>query len=279
LGQERRITSYTLDATPVTITVSPPWDVVPDSTSVITVARTAWQAYVVDNIVDETKEIGCKNANVNGITYWGQIGIVSMSSDSAIAGNQMKSTGGITASGSSQYNAHEYYVVKDTNGKTVVDKDGHPLMEENKSTLFYNGWSAFSMDVHNNVIDGHQVIHNGGGGIRMWYAAMPPKDYPFPSTVQVHNVRVFDNTIVNDKNVGIESRNGFYDPDPKLTPYQVKNLLIFGNKLQNITPAGINLAYGYGPFIWDTVLYKNTFIGISKDKEVLDFGKNTVIVS
>jgi hypothetical protein len=88
MGQVRKIVSYTDPAAPqVTFTVSPAWDVVPQSSdSLVTVAREFWQTYTVDNTVDNR---GCARLKS------GHIGIQAMAADSVVEGNKQYDTDGI----------------------------------------------------------------------------------------------------------------------------------------------------------------------------------------
>ena len=107
-GQVRKIISYPLDSsgapiTPITFTVTPAWDVIPQSTSRIVVTKEYWQVYTLDNNIDQrlTNDQGqplCTKGNGNKpaggvITLYGQ------TADSVAEGNVQHDTDGILLNG------------------------------------------------------------------------------------------------------------------------------------------------------------------------------------
>lgn len=96
LGQTRKVVSYSTDSGTgnVTFTVSPAWDVTPDSSSRIIVGREYWQVYTVDNFIDHRTPL-CQKSNANA-PRGGVIGLWAHTADSAVEGNRQYDTDGIT---------------------------------------------------------------------------------------------------------------------------------------------------------------------------------------
>jgi hypothetical protein len=93
VGQMRRVVSYTSDASGVTFTVSPAWDVIPQSTSQLTIGHPYWQVYTVDNFVDSRTPLCLKsNRTRDEAGYIISFGPVV---DSTVEGNKMYDTNGI----------------------------------------------------------------------------------------------------------------------------------------------------------------------------------------
>ncbi len=97
LGQSRRVVEVTggVDGdTRTRLRVAPGFDVLPDGSSRVLVARQFWQTYIVANDLDERRPT-CRKSNRNG-PHGGRISLWAMSSDSVVAGNRQYDTDGIT---------------------------------------------------------------------------------------------------------------------------------------------------------------------------------------
>lgn len=153
LGQARKITGFERNAAkPGTskITVTPAWDVMPDSDSLVTVSKQMWQAYVVDNIIDNRN---CPE-NPNGWRKAGMIGLANTISDSLVDGNALYKTGGVFVP--VQYNKEK------------------PATEATSATPFYF-FTKYFIDIHRNLIDGEPdpVWDKSFGGIQLLSQAEP----------------------------------------------------------------------------------------------------------
>ncbi len=249
LGQTRKITGYQ-DYTqpgPWTFTVSPPWDVIPDSSSVVTVKRSNWNVYLVDNVVDNRGCIKSALQEKNEADS-GQFGFWAEVSDWAIEGNRLYDSAGILALASSQ---------------------------EGAGPGINNGWNNFAGEIRNNLVDGNDKCPSDPncvvtGGIKVWYGGPPDS----PSVVQGYNLLISHNTVMggaSDVNLGgIAIRAAGYLS--KITPYQWKDVLIFHNNIENSPSYGININEYH---VWNTVLYKNNFKD-NKLGEVFDKGTQTI---
>jgi hypothetical protein len=91
VGQARRVTSISADRQQVT--VNPPFDVAPDTTSWLEITPAHWQTHIVDNVITNegcpTKPIGRCTA---GIVFSYEVALV----DRDLAGNLLTDTSGIT---------------------------------------------------------------------------------------------------------------------------------------------------------------------------------------
>ncbi len=154
LGQVRRIVSY-MSGSPLTITVSPAWDVVPQAGSVIVVARQVWQSAIVDNTVDQRQPL-CQKSNPNKPSG-GIISYYSQTADSTIEGNVQHDTNGISL--------NHTYVVTDSTLNTVAQTRFHTFVEVRANTIDheYNWQSACSWS-----------------GIQLYYGASPTSGFPPP---------------------------------------------------------------------------------------------------
>lgn len=206
LGQVRKITGYTA-VNPPLIEVSPPWDVVPDATSVAVVKRNYWQTILADNVVDMRD---C--AKNNPLRKGGHFGWSATASDSAIEGNRLYDSDGI--------------IVFVFNGN------------DRARTLSY------ASEVRGNLIDGEYDPTQKGawGGLNLLDASMYPQ---IPSPVIGYNLSVSHNTVINAETgyqAGISIRPGFHPPT---TPYLWKNVLIFRNTLKDLPDWGIGIHTKY----------------------------------
>lgn len=102
LGQGRKIVAVSPATTTVTYTVSPPFDVAPVAgQSRVIIGNPAWQAYVVDNVIDDTCSVGLvtpENKHLYHFYSTGVIMVYSSGSDVAIESNHLSYTSGIEIS-------------------------------------------------------------------------------------------------------------------------------------------------------------------------------------
>src|SRR3989344_5339394 len=204
LGQARKIVDYTM-GNPVLITVSPAWDVIPDSSSKVSVTRSSWNTYMIDNIIDIR---GCLKSNPY-IDQSGILGWAATIADSTIEGNKLYDTSGIIASISSRPNI-TFRV-------------------------------TYASEIRNNLIDGEYKYPNSIGGINLWSSSTAN----YPSPVVGYNVLVSHNSIrtadtVWGGGIGIIPSG----PRPT-TPIQWREILLFHNTLESISSSGINIFDSY----------------------------------
>jgi hypothetical protein len=221
-GQVRKIVSYPLDSTgqpvaPVTLTVYPAWDVVPQSTSTLVISRETWQFYIDYNFVDQRQPL-CTKANQNS-PAGGKIGFYAQTADSAIEGNQQYDTSGVSL-------GLKYSVVDSTAG-TPLGLSLYSFVEVRANTI--NGeydwgsscsWSgiqvadgasptpaspppveSYGISISHNAITHADGLHGGAIALtRSWYGGPSPGPWNLED-----NTLVFANTI-NDV-AGAASQN------------------------------------------------------------------------
>ncbi len=251
VGQARKIAQYT-PGNPSKITVSPPWDVIPDQTSKLVVARNVWNSYIVDNLVD--------NRNCLKTNYQGQSGMISwwgMASDSTIEGNQQFESDGILALACFQDYTKE------------------------KGLLF--PFLQYANEIRNNLIDGiYNPSKKKNGGVQLWYCSLWLKGNAngpdVISPVLSYNLAVSHNQIIKASTSNYQGAIALLPSShvSSITPYHLKNVLIHHNNIKESPSSGI---YIHESHVWNSVLYKNTFEGIEPSKQIIDKGTNTVIVN
>ena len=253
VGQARKIESYTGGAQS-TITVSPPWDVVPDASSKVTVARQFWQVYVVDNQVDIR---GCEKDNPN-TTKSGVIGFAAMMADSTIEGNTLYESDGILLV--AQYiveladlNVRSFQYFIEVRGNTIIDEyDFDSDHSWSGITLRYasdpdhpSPVVGYGISVSHNTIDHADGLRGGTIGIVLAGNA-PPTPYQHKSTL-IHHNHISDVMRLDDQGVCL--------PD---------------NPVARNGGVGIHI---HKAFTWDTVLYANTTKEVCHD--LVNEGTNT----
>jgi hypothetical protein len=225
-GQVRKVVSYPLDASgaaiaPVTFTVSPAWDVIPQSTSMLVVAREYWQVYTVDNFIDQ-RQPTCTKLNPNK-PMGGVITLYGQTADSAVEGNQQYDTSGIELN----------------NGYTVTDTTASltPATE----------FQSF-VDVRNNIVNGEYQWASGcsWSGIGLQYGAGPTAGSSPPT--EAYGIYIAHNTITQAdglKGGAIVMSNGWFEGPPPANWDLIESPLIFNNTINNIAgpPAGASPPY------------------------------------
>jgi hypothetical protein len=212
-GQTRRPTSYS-GTGPITFTVSPAWDVPPQPTSQITVARQLWQVYVVDNYVDHRTPL-CQKSNANRPSG-GVIELYAQSSDSAVEGNRQYDTSGIGVS------------------------MGYSVSDSVLGTAPYVEYQNF-LEIRGNTIDGEYSYASNCSfsGIEAVYGATSTAGYPPP--VEGYGVSISHNTVTQADGAKdgaiVFSRGGLAGPPPDTAGWDVmESTLVFQNSINNITP-------------------------------------------
>lgn len=274
VGQVRPIVAYSTDPLSglVTLTVAPAWEVLPEiSSSRVTIAREYWQVYTVDNISDQ-RAPRCLKSNrtptsstpVSGgtISIWGQ------TTDSALEGNRLYDTTGITL--------HHTYTAEDSACPSCISSTGFMnFVEVRDNTLDHE--YAWNTDCSRAGISGSHgasptpsspppiasygvtIAHNDivrsdgytGGSITFpltWYAGPAPNNWKL-----IHNALVHHNNIA--------------DLPGTLPPHQC------GGSAPGNPRLGIQLQ---NPLVWNTVLYANTCANVAK--ALNDAGTGTVRV-
>ncbi|MFH1829547.1 MAG: glycosyl hydrolase family 28-related protein [Pseudomonadota bacterium] len=208
-GQVRKISEYTIGNS-LMIKVSPSWDVVPDGTSKIVVARAVWNSYMVDNLIDTRNCLKTNYKDQSGLTGW-----YSLTFDSTIEGNQLFETDGIIVVASLQ----DY--------QDLAYKDGGGLY------LFLH----YADEIRNNLIEGKYKVPGKYGGIQLWYGSgwiKGEKGGPeVVSPVLGYNLAVSHNQIIKSATTQGEGAIAIVPSwyVSSITPYQWKNVLIFHNKV------------------------------------------------
>jgi len=217
-GQVRKIISYPLDSTgqpvaPVTLTVYPAWDVVPQSTSSLVISRETWQFYIVDNYVDQRQPL-CTKGNQNQ-PAGGKIGFYAQTADSVIEGNQQYDTSGISL-------GMKYSVADSTLGTAA-------------------GFGLYSsVDVRSNTINGEYDWPSScsWGGIQLTDGASPTPNYPPP--IESYGVSISHNTITHADGLHggaiALTRGWFAGPSPGTWNLE-DNSLVFANTINNVSGA------------------------------------------
>jgi hypothetical protein len=221
LGQVRKITSYTVDATSgrVTFHIAPDWDVEPASGgSRISVGREFWQVYTVANTIDQRRP-PCGKSNISdrkggGITLWAQ------AADSVIEGNRQFDTDGILW--------QELYSVRDTS-----------VCPDCVSQTNYIDF----LEVRDNLIDGEYDWADGcsSSGITGSLAAAPSPRSP-PPTVG-YGLSIANNIIrrADARDGGaISFVAGWYKGPPPYRWPLVADPLIFHNVMSGFWSAPAN---------------------------------------
>jgi hypothetical protein len=256
IGQVRKIVAYGAGS-PLTLTVSPPWDVAPQITSLVTVAREVWQSVIVGNVVDQRQPL-CTKANPikpsgGVISYYAQ------TADSAIEGNTQYDTNGILLE-------HQYTVPDVSRGTSP-------------GTMFQS-----FVEVRGNTVDREYAWSSdySWSGIQLQYGASPTAGFPPP--VAGYGESIARNTITQADGLrggGIVLSHGWYEgPGPAPNAWEfIESPVIFGNTINGISGAAAGGLAPYGrsgvpsprvginmedALVWHPVVFSNTCNDVSK---------------
>lgn len=265
-GQWRKVTALTTGSNSagptVTLNVTPAFDVLPDSTSEVTLDFAFWQQVTVNNFVDQ-RTPACTKANTRGGGVGGALMWYASTADSAMEGNQQYDTTGI-------FMRHVYQPPQPPVG--VSDHVGLALQSMN--------------EVRDNLIQGsYNPANTGGtpGGLWLAYgatksycsagvctSAMPPSDLGFGLRV-AHNTliqaeaRDVDGTVhppIGAIGVNADWSTGPLDPSGASNWQMGDATLIFNNSLaQTHVGIGVDVAQGttlHSVNNWRTTLYGNS---------------------
>jgi hypothetical protein len=208
LGQVRKITSYSISPGQVTFNVSPPWDVGPTFQSRMFVARELWQAYFVDNTVDNT---GC-TLNASHPDWFirpesGEINLASPVADSVIEGNTQIGASGIYLTAAYTTIPPETFFIDhqetklfvEVRGNTITGEVNHDaycsqsgiVMDYSTSDQSESPVLAFGVSIGRNTIDHSDGLRGGAISLENgYYTALT--SYPLLVNTLIHN-----NTILN----------------------------------------------------------------------------------
>ena len=257
VGQVRSVVSYSdPTAQTVVLTVSPAWDVIPASDSLVTTAKEYWQVYAVDNFVDQ-RQPGCTKGNTNSPSG-GVLALWAGSSDSAIEGNQLYDTSGIL------YDM-AYYVQSSEYGTSAG-----------------TGFQTF-LDIRHNTVEGEYnwTASCSYSGIRGWYGASP--DAPAAPPLESYGVSISHNSVTQADDIkggAIAISSSWYGGPAPATWQFADSTLIFSNTINNISnPAsGPDSAYAScsatyprqgihfdDSLVWHTVLYANSCNSVAQN--------------
>jgi hypothetical protein len=263
VGQMRHVISYTSDSSGITFTISPSWDVAPQTTSRLTIAHIYWQVYTIDNFVDNRSPRCLKSNQTNqeagGITMWG-----GPAADSTFEGNK-------------QYDSQGIYI-------------NQTYKAEDPDAPGYTGYtvSQYFIEIRGNSID-HEYNWDSDAswsGIFPFFGASPTPNAPPP--VMGYGISIARNTIIHADGLRggaiSEALSWYAGPSPNNWKL-VKNTLIYHNTIQDLsgppptggadwtqtTRVGIHLT---SPLVWNTVLYANTFNNVTT--QLVDQGIGTI---
>jgi hypothetical protein len=239
MGELRKIVSYTEPpGSPVTLTVTPAWDVIPSSDSKITVAREFWQMVAVDNVIDQRQPL-CQKSNrtrpAGGVIgLWAQVG------DAAVEGNRQYDTNGIQLLAQYRGAGTAFHSFIDVRGNTVAGE--------------YDWGSACSYS-----------------GISIWQGAIA--DAGLPPPVAGYGVSIAHNTIASADGLhgGAIDLALSWQAGPPPSQWQLESdALIFHNTINDVSGAAPQQVSGCGSqgtrtainldnaLTWHTVLYANS---------------------
>lgn len=253
-GQMRRVTARATDGSGETFTTSPAWDVVPTTSSKLSIGNIYWQVATVDNLTDQRTPL-CTKANVTkpsggALVQWG-----GPYSDVIVHGNRLYDTSGIL------FNTRSF------------------AMDATNAALGYGGQmiQGFMVEIRGNLIDGEYTWTTDASqaGLQVWYAASSV-DGVAPE-VTGYGLNLVGNTIRHADGLrggGVTvSAGGASGPSP-FTWHFLSHTLIQRNTLHTLsgppattvvdeaqtTRIGIRL---YNALVWNSVLTDNTFYDVT----------------
>lgn len=267
MGQTRKISSYNIDAANSTLRliVTPNWDVIPSTSSQVTIGKEFWQTYIIDNVIDNRRPL-CMKSN-RSRQSGGKIAIWGQTSDSLVAGN------------------HQY----DTDGIVVQQryKGPDPTCNACKGETLFQSF----LQILGNHITGqyNQNSDCSESGIILSHSASPTPDSPPP--VLSYGLLISDNDISN-----ADSRRGgsistdvtwYRGPFPHKWPL-INNMIVQRNTITGIiqpppkpqcqrTPRariGINIASS--SLVWNSIFFDN--ICHNATEPLHDGGNNSIRV-
>ncbi len=308
IGQVRPILGYSGDPS-IQIDLELPWDVIPDATSKVTVTRQYWQTHIVDNVVDIR---GCEKDNPTAPRS-GRLGFYAMTADSAIEGNRMYESDGITLA--AVYSKEEdgfqdqemFQFFNEVRGNLLDGEyNFNDCLPETGSGAGYcpkQCCTFASCCPPDGVpcLDGDYcdtdslccsettccVPNRSWAGINLGYGQYPVAD----GATLGFGVTVAGNTVIASdalRGGGISIDRGWHGPPTPGHP-QYRSTLIHHNELRDLERRDIGgVCLPYSPYIinggvgvhvqeaysHDVVIYANTYENVCYDVE--EFGTNTV---
>ncbi len=226
MGQARKIEKYEVDTGTGTVVfhVAPGWDVVPDTQdSRIIVGREYWQAYAVANEVDQSSPL-CQKSNLSGPSGGGIV-MWAPSADSVIALNRQRDSNGISF--------QQTYSSQTESCKSC----------DNSSAV------QFALEITENVIDGEYDWSSdcSSSGITAAFSAAPTPESAPPTLG--FGIAISRNSISHADGLrggAIDFASTWYrGPAPYDWPL-VRNIVIFGNTIRNLTGPVPRQRCGYG---------------------------------
>ncbi|MEI8361233.1 MAG: hypothetical protein WCG01_03835 [bacterium] len=254
-GQVRRVVSYSQGLS-TRVQIFPDWDVVPDSSSRLSMQREFWQTYVIDNYIDNREPL-CQKSNLNfasgSPSAIGQIGVWAQAADMAIEGNRQYDSGGIGLNNT--YMAVEAGI--------------------NSSSAIF---SQSNIDIRNNIINGEYNWDSScsWSGIFVFHGSSPtPSSLPprLSYGVSISGNRITRADAYSGGAISFPL-TWFNGPSPYNGWAITSGALVYLNAIENISgnnslACGAYSAYPRVGIItgskstWNTVLYANTFINVS----------------
>lgn len=257
VGQARKIVSYVTDAAGApTFTVSPAWDVLPQTSSRLTIARQFWHTYTIDNFVDHRTPL-CQKGNRNvAPSSWGAgtIGMRAQAADSVIEGNRQYDTTGIVF--------NNFYSAEPIGAEETASCGG-----DCRAGTSY----LYSFEVRGNTIEREynwdsDCSRSGIAGIQ---GASPTPSSPPP--VVNYGMSIAHNTVTQADGLrggAITLPLGWHGGPPPGGWKLISNALIYHNTVRDLAGPGpskacdnpqpnrigINL---HDPTVWRSVLYAN----------------------
>lgn len=175
VGQVRRVVSYEEQDDHVTISIAPPWDVIPEKDSRVTIGHEFWQVLVLDNRIDHRNPPCLKSNRRKGTDApygAGTIGLWAQAADSVISGNSQLGTNGITL--------HPFYSAA---GAECPDCEASSMLQ-------------YFVEVRGNRVEGEYNWDSdcSWSGITISFGASPTKSAPPPAIA--YGLIVAENTVI-----------------------------------------------------------------------------------
>jgi uncharacterized repeat protein (TIGR01451 family) len=271
IGEARKVSSIRVGSGSehhtVTLTVSPPLDVLPGANSLVSLGRIFWQTYTVGNAVDQRRPLCLKSNRTR--QAGGMITLYAPTVDSAVEGNSQYDTSGISV-------VHEF-----------------EASDRGAGIAFPAGFAQSFDEIRGNRVIGTYDLHDrtpqAEYGIALGYGATP---HTAPPPVISYGLAISHNTV--DRAAGpkgaVSFNQGWYTGPTSATfqgttPWKIADsTLVFKNTLTDLgesgsSGVGIGISAGSPatPIEWRSVLYGNVCQGaLPAGKKLVDWGTQTV---
>jgi hypothetical protein len=270
IGQARKVTAIRTGTNAggptVTLTVTPPFDVLPQSNSLAVDGRIFWQTYTIGNTIDHRTPLCLKSNRTR--RAGGLITLYAQTADSVIEGNSQFDTSGILI-------VQQFQLADSSAG---IKSPGTMVQSFN--------------EIRGNLVSGSydpsDHTPQAEYGIAVGYGATPHTD---PPPTLSYGISISHNTVLYAAapRGAISFNQGWFTGPysralPGITPWKIADAtLVFKNTLTDIEQSG-SAAIGIGisadnrttPIEWRTVLYGNMCNSASQRHPLVDLGTQTV---